>query len=55
VEKARRLVADLIEASPEDIVLDAQQGRFHVAGAPQSGLSWASLPRVSTATAASRS
>jgi carbon-monoxide dehydrogenase large subunit len=43
VEKARRLVADLIEASPEDIVLDAQQGRFHVAGAPQSGLSWGEL------------
>ena len=43
VEKARRLVADLIEASPDDIVLDAQQGRFHVAGAPQSGLSWGEL------------
>jgi aerobic carbon-monoxide dehydrogenase large subunit len=43
VEKSRRLVADLIEASPEDIVLDAQQGRFHVAGAPQSGLSWGEL------------
>jgi len=43
LEKAKRLVADLIEASPEDIVLDAQQGRFHVAGAPQSGLSWGEL------------
>ncbi len=43
VEKARRLVADLIEASADDIVLDAQQGRFHVAGAPQSGLSWGEL------------
>jgi aerobic carbon-monoxide dehydrogenase large subunit len=43
IEKARRLVADLIEASADDIVLDAQQGRFHVAGAPQSGLSWGEL------------
>jgi carbon-monoxide dehydrogenase large subunit len=43
VEKARRLVADLIEASPDDIVLDPQAGRFHVAGAPQSGLSWGEL------------
>jgi carbon-monoxide dehydrogenase large subunit len=43
LEKSRRLVADLIEASPDDIVLDAQQGRFHVAGAPQSGLSWGEL------------
>ena len=43
LEKAKRLVADLIEASPEDIVLDAQQGRFHVAGALQSGLSWGEL------------
>jgi carbon-monoxide dehydrogenase large subunit len=43
VEKARKLVADLIEASADDIVLDARQGRFHVAGAPQSGLSWGEL------------
>ncbi|HEY2600098.1 MAG TPA: xanthine dehydrogenase family protein molybdopterin-binding subunit [Thermoleophilaceae bacterium] len=43
VEKARRLVADLIEANPDDIVLDAQHGRFEVAGAPQSGLSWGEL------------
>ena len=43
VEKARRLVADLIEAAPDDIVLDPDAGRFHVAGAPQSGLSWGEL------------
>jgi aerobic carbon-monoxide dehydrogenase large subunit len=43
VEKARRLVADLIEASPDDVVLDPGAGRFHVRGAPQSGLSWGEL------------
>jgi carbon-monoxide dehydrogenase large subunit len=43
VEKARRLVADLIEASHEDIVLDLDSGRFQVAGAPQSEMSWGEL------------
>jgi aerobic carbon-monoxide dehydrogenase large subunit len=43
VEKAKRLVADLIEASPDDVVLDFDSGRFQVAGAPQSGFSWGEL------------
>jgi carbon-monoxide dehydrogenase large subunit len=43
VEQARQLVADYLEASPADIVLDAAVGRLHVAGDPSSGISWADL------------
>jgi aerobic carbon-monoxide dehydrogenase large subunit len=43
VDKAKELAADELEASPEDMVLDSEQGRFHVAGAPEPGLAWAEL------------
>ena len=43
VERAKRLTADMLEAAPEDLVLDLDAGRFHVAGAPQSGFSWSEL------------
>jgi carbon-monoxide dehydrogenase large subunit len=43
VEKARELSADLLEANPADVVLDLDGGRFHVAGTPSPGLSWAEL------------
>ncbi len=43
VDRAKRLAADLLEAAPEDLVLDLDSGRFHVAGAPQSGFSWSEL------------
>ncbi len=43
VELAKRLVAEELEASPEDIQLDLEAGRFHVAGAPQAALSWGEL------------
>ncbi|MGZ4256030.1 MAG: xanthine dehydrogenase family protein molybdopterin-binding subunit [Solirubrobacteraceae bacterium] len=43
VDIAKKLAADELEASVEDMVLDVGAGRFHVAGAPQSGLSWADL------------
>ena len=43
VDKAKELAADELEASPEDMVLDSGQGRFHVAGAPEPGLAWAEL------------
>jgi carbon-monoxide dehydrogenase large subunit len=33
----------MLEAAPEDLVLDLDAGRFHVAGAPQSGFSWSEL------------
>ncbi len=43
VEQAKELVADYLEASPDDIVLDLGLGRFHVAGTPASSLSWDEL------------
>ena len=45
VERGKRLAADELEASVEDMVLDLAAGRFHVAGAPQSGLDWRELAR----------
>jgi len=43
VERARRLAADLLEVSPDDVVLDLGAGRFQVVGAPGRGLSWSEL------------
>ena len=43
VEQARRAAADLLEASPDDIVLDREQGLFHVAGVPTVGVTWSRL------------
>jgi aerobic carbon-monoxide dehydrogenase large subunit len=43
VEHAKRLAADELEAGPEDMQLDLENGRFHVAGAPEPALSWADL------------
>ena len=43
VVHAKVLVGDYLEASTADIVLDVGLGRFHVAGTPQPGLSWAEL------------
>lgn len=43
VEKARELAANLFEASPEDVVLDVQQGTFHVAGSPAIAVTWAQI------------
>jgi carbon-monoxide dehydrogenase large subunit len=43
VEKGKRLAATELEANPEDMVLDVQEGRFHVTGAPQPSLSWGEL------------
>ena len=34
IEEASRVAADLLEAAPSDVVLDATQGQFHVAGSP---------------------
>jgi carbon-monoxide dehydrogenase large subunit len=45
VEQGKRLAADELEASVEDMVLDLEAGRFHVAGAPQSGMDWSELGR----------
>jgi len=43
VVRARRLVSEYLEANPDDVVLDQALGRFHVAGSPEPGLSWAEL------------
>lgn len=43
VERGKRLAAEELEASPEDMVLDLEAGRFHVTGAPQPGLTWSEL------------
>jgi carbon-monoxide dehydrogenase large subunit len=43
VENAKRLAAEELEASPQDLQLDVAKGEFSVAGAPQSALSWAEL------------
>ncbi|HZT65369.1 MAG TPA: xanthine dehydrogenase family protein molybdopterin-binding subunit [Acidimicrobiales bacterium] len=46
VEKARQLAADLLEASPDDVVLDKAGGRFHVAGTPAVGRTWSELAQA---------
>jgi carbon-monoxide dehydrogenase large subunit len=43
-EKARLIAAHTLEAAPEDLVWEA--GRFHVAGAPEFGLSLAQLADI---------
>ncbi|MBV9803915.1 MAG: molybdopterin-dependent oxidoreductase, partial [Solirubrobacterales bacterium] len=43
VEKGKLLAAAELEANPEDMVLNAEEGVFHVAGAPQASLSWGDL------------
>jgi carbon-monoxide dehydrogenase large subunit len=43
VDKARQLAAELLEANPDDVVLDKVGGRFHVAGTPTAGKSWIEL------------
>jgi aerobic carbon-monoxide dehydrogenase large subunit len=45
VERGKQLAAEELEASPEDMVLDSEQGRFHVAGSPEPGLSWQELAK----------
>jgi carbon-monoxide dehydrogenase large subunit len=43
VAQARRLAAELLEADPEDVVLDRDAGRLQVAGSPERGHGWAEL------------
>jgi carbon-monoxide dehydrogenase large subunit len=40
VELARRHAADLLEANPDDVVLDTESGRFHVTGTPAVAKTW---------------
>jgi carbon-monoxide dehydrogenase large subunit len=43
VEQAKRLAAEELEASPQDLRLDTERGHFHVAGSPTPALSWGDL------------
>jgi carbon-monoxide dehydrogenase large subunit len=43
VDQARQLAAELLEANPDDVVLDKVDGRFHVAGTPAVARSWAEV------------
>jgi carbon-monoxide dehydrogenase large subunit len=40
VDKAREVAAGLLEANPDDIALDKDEGRFHVAGTPAVAKTW---------------
>ncbi|MFM8827502.1 MAG: xanthine dehydrogenase family protein molybdopterin-binding subunit [Actinomycetota bacterium] len=48
VEKARQLAADMLEAAPEDVVIDTVRGAFHVQGSPQPARTWSDLAAVAT-------
>lgn len=43
IERAKQLAADVLEANPDDIVLDADSGAFSVAGTPAVSTDWAAL------------
>jgi carbon-monoxide dehydrogenase large subunit len=43
IDAARQEVAELLEAAVDDVVLDQEGGRFHVAGAPSLSVDWAAL------------
>ena len=43
LDRARRLVADMLEANPDDIVLDSDRGEFHVAGSAVPALDWPAI------------
>jgi carbon-monoxide dehydrogenase large subunit len=47
-ERARDLAADLLEAHPDDVVLDVDRGRFHVVGTPAVTRSWADVASAAT-------
>jgi carbon-monoxide dehydrogenase large subunit len=42
-DQARRLAADMMEASEADLELDTDRGLWHVRGDPESGKSWAEV------------
>lgn len=40
VERVTPLAAQLLEAAPQDVVLDTDRGQFHVVGTPSIGIGW---------------
>jgi len=49
VVRAKQIVADYLEASSDDIVLDPAFARLHVAGSPAQGLAWEELAERASA------
>ena len=49
VDQARKVAADLLEANPDDVVLDKSSGSFHVAGTPAVGKSWSEVAEAAGA------
>jgi carbon-monoxide dehydrogenase large subunit len=43
LDAARKVAADLLEANPDDVVVDTASGRFHVAGTPSVSRSWSEV------------
>ena len=43
LDRARELAARLLEANPDDLVLDLAEGRWHVVGTPTAAKTWADL------------
>ena len=43
IDRAKELAAQLLEANPEDVVLDTAAGKFHVAGTPAVSRGWAEV------------
>jgi aerobic carbon-monoxide dehydrogenase large subunit len=43
IDRARERAGSLLEAAAEDVVLDAELGRFHVAGTPARAVTWLDL------------
>ncbi|HVF31944.1 MAG TPA: xanthine dehydrogenase family protein molybdopterin-binding subunit [Acidimicrobiales bacterium] len=50
VEKAKQIAADLLEANPDDVVLDPASATFHVTGTPAVGKSWTDVAAAAEAT-----
>jgi aerobic carbon-monoxide dehydrogenase large subunit len=46
VDQAKQVAAQLLEASADDVVLDADRGAFHVAGVPSVVRSWAEVAQA---------
>jgi carbon-monoxide dehydrogenase large subunit len=49
VEKAKQIAAELLEANPDDVVLDPASATFHVAGTPAVGKSWTDVAAAAEA------
>ena len=43
IEKAREIAANLLEAAPEDVIIDTARGVFHVQGSPQPARTWTEI------------